>query len=87
MHENGVVPSTIHQCLKYYRGTKKKIIGDVRPFTEAESHFADTKFFKEAGMTSEMMPSTIPSTGKRPYKKSQSRLNTKISQKMEQGRK
>ena len=46
IHENKVVPSTYHQCLKYYEGeVKKKIVADDEPFTEAESHFADVKFY------------------------------------------
>ncbi|XP_070011076.1 uncharacterized protein [Nicotiana sylvestris] len=46
IHENKVVPSTYHQCLKYYEGkVEKKIVADDEPFTEAESHFADTKFY------------------------------------------
>ncbi|KAH0725007.1 hypothetical protein KY284_000872 [Solanum tuberosum] len=46
VHENKVIPSTYHQCLKYYEdGVAKKIIVDNNPFTEAEAHFADTKFY------------------------------------------
>ncbi|XP_070018032.1 uncharacterized protein [Nicotiana sylvestris] len=46
IHENKVVPSTYHQCLKYYEGeVEKKIVADDEPFTEAESHFADAKFY------------------------------------------
>ncbi|XP_074304433.1 uncharacterized protein LOC141639153 [Silene latifolia] len=63
-HENGVVASTLHQCLKYYRGGERKINGDAKPFTKANSFFADVKFFKENGTSSEFMPTTISSTGK-----------------------
>ncbi|KAK9698349.1 hypothetical protein RND81_08G097900 [Saponaria officinalis] len=63
-HENGVVASTLHQCLKYYREGEKKINGDVKPFTKADSFFADARFFKENGTSSEIMPTTISSTGK-----------------------
>ncbi|XP_070040883.1 uncharacterized protein [Nicotiana tomentosiformis] len=46
IYENKVVPSTYHQCLKYYEGEiEKKIVADDEPFTEAESHFADAKFY------------------------------------------
>ncbi|XP_074314028.1 uncharacterized protein LOC141649233 [Silene latifolia] len=63
-HENGVVASTLHQCLKYYRGGEKKIDGDAKPFSKVESFFADAKFFEENGTSSEFMPTTISSTGK-----------------------
>ncbi|XP_074266516.1 uncharacterized protein LOC141589791 [Silene latifolia] len=63
-HENGVVASTLHQCLKYYRGGERKINGDAKPFTKADSFFADAKFFEENGTSSEFMPTTISSTGK-----------------------
>ena len=63
LHEHGIVASTLHQCLKYYRGGQRKIDGDARPFTKAESHFADAKFFEEAAAPKEMMISTIASTG------------------------
>ncbi|KAH0636032.1 hypothetical protein KY290_036427 [Solanum tuberosum] len=46
VHENKVIPSTYHQCLKYYEdGVAKSIIADDNPFTEAEAHFADAKFY------------------------------------------
>ncbi|XP_074278402.1 uncharacterized protein LOC141601993 [Silene latifolia] len=48
-HENGVVASTLHQCLKYYRGGERKIDGDAEPFSKVDSFFADTKFFEENG--------------------------------------
>ncbi|KAL0349899.1 UNVERIFIED_CONTAM: hypothetical protein Sradi_4139100 [Sesamum radiatum] len=48
LHENAVVPSTWHQCFKYCRnGIVKKVLGDNKPFTEAESHFADAKYYIE----------------------------------------
>jgi len=63
LHEHGIVSSTLHQCLKYYRGGERKINGDARPFIKAESHFADAKFFEEVAAPKEMMISTIASTG------------------------
>ncbi|KAL0300105.1 UNVERIFIED_CONTAM: hypothetical protein Scaly_3059300 [Sesamum calycinum] len=46
LHENAVVPSTWHQCFKYCRnGIVKKVLDDNKPFTEAESHFADAKYY------------------------------------------
>ncbi|XP_030964649.1 uncharacterized protein LOC115985896 [Quercus lobata] len=39
LHEYGVVPSTYHQCFKYFQdGKVKKIVADHKPFTVAESH-------------------------------------------------
>jgi len=64
LHEHGIVASTLHQCLKYYRGGERKINGDVKPFTKAKSHFADSKFFEEDFTPTEMMILTISSTGK-----------------------
>ncbi|CAM8903253.1 unnamed protein product [Rhodiola kirilowii] len=61
-HENGVVASTLHQCLKYYRDGERKINGDVKPFTKADSFFADAKFFEENGVSRELLPLIIPST-------------------------
>ncbi|XP_073120557.1 uncharacterized protein [Henckelia pumila] len=53
LHENGVVPSTWHQCFKYCRdGVVIKVLGDDKPFTEAESHFADVKYYFENEKTS-----------------------------------
>ncbi|KAL0303464.1 UNVERIFIED_CONTAM: hypothetical protein Sradi_6214500 [Sesamum radiatum] len=44
LHENGVVPSTLHQCFKYIKnGEIVKVDADMKPFTEAESYFADAK--------------------------------------------
>jgi len=46
LHEHGIVASILHQCLKYYRGGERKINSDVKPFTKAELHFADSKSLK-----------------------------------------
>ncbi|XP_074266159.1 uncharacterized protein LOC141588627 [Silene latifolia] len=63
-HENEVVSSTLHQCLKYYCGGERKIDGDAKPFSKADSFFADAKFFEENGTSSEFMPTNISSTRK-----------------------
>jgi len=63
------VASTLHQCLKYYHDGEKKINGDVKPFTKAESHFADARFLEEGAAPKETMPLTISSTGKGVIKK------------------
>jgi len=47
----------------YYCGGERKINGDLKPFTKAESHFVDSKFFEDF-TPKEMMISTISSTGK-----------------------
>jgi len=65
LHEHGVVASTLHQCLKYYHDWEKKINGDVKPFTKAESYFIDARFFKEGTPMKEAMPTFISSSGKR----------------------
>ncbi|KAK4733918.1 hypothetical protein R3W88_008179 [Solanum pinnatisectum] len=37
VHENGVVPSTLHQCMKYMKDEEVlKIDADINPFTETE---------------------------------------------------
>ncbi|BFG34726.1 hypothetical protein CerSpe_210000 [Prunus speciosa] len=64
VHENGIVPSTLHQCFKFYRGGVKKILGDVKPFTEAESYFVDAKFYIDEDVASEVIPIEVHSTGK-----------------------
>ncbi|KAL0383102.1 UNVERIFIED_CONTAM: hypothetical protein Scaly_0597500 [Sesamum calycinum] len=73
LHENVVIPSTLHQCFKYCRnGVVKKVFGDNKPFTEVESHFADAKYCiedvekgKEINMKQPSMPPLkgfVPST-------------------------
>ena len=60
LHENGVIPSTLHQCFKFYQGMVKKVEADTKPFTKVESYFADA----ENEAMEEVLPATIPSTGK-----------------------
>ncbi|KAM1168096.1 hypothetical protein FF1_030016 [Malus domestica] len=69
IHANEVVPSTLHQCLKFYREGVKVIYGDTKPFIEAESHFADAKFYMDEDMVPEALPKEIKSTGKATPKK------------------
>ncbi|TYK25790.1 ty3-gypsy retrotransposon protein [Cucumis melo var. makuwa] len=45
IHGNRVVTSTLHQCFKFYQDGVKKVEADPNPFSEAESHFADAKFY------------------------------------------
>ncbi|PWZ04475.1 hypothetical protein Zm00014a_003721 [Zea mays] len=46
LHENKVVPSTLHQCIKYKDtlGNIVLIFADKKPFTVAETFYADAKF-------------------------------------------
>ncbi|KAM2067495.1 hypothetical protein ACFX1T_043828 [Malus domestica] len=69
IHKNGVVPSSLYQCLKFYREGVKVIYNDTKPFTEAESHFADAKFYIDEDMVPEALPKKIKSTGKATPKK------------------
>ncbi|KAM1693092.1 hypothetical protein COP1_032428 [Malus domestica] len=69
IHANRVVPSTLHQCLKFYQERVKVIYGDTKPFTEAESHFTDAKFYMNEDMEWQAMPKkqeeeAIPSSSK-----------------------
>ncbi|XP_070039298.1 uncharacterized protein [Nicotiana tomentosiformis] len=55
IHKNKVVPSTYHEYLKYYKGeVEKKIVTDDELFTEAESHFADIKFYLKNRIVKEL---------------------------------
>ncbi|CAL9000663.1 unnamed protein product, partial [Prunus brigantina] len=40
-------------------GGVKKILGDVKPFTEAESYFVDAKFYMDEDMVSEVIPMEV----------------------------
>ena len=54
-----------HQlCIQVLPGGKK-INGDVKPFTKAESYFADARFFEEEAILKKTVPAVISSTGKR----------------------
>ena len=44
-HENGIVPSTLHQCCKFFQNGIKKVDVDLKPFAETEAHFVDAKFY------------------------------------------
>ncbi|KAL0416506.1 UNVERIFIED_CONTAM: hypothetical protein Slati_3482500 [Sesamum latifolium] len=62
LQENFMVLSTWHQCFKYCRnGTVRKVFGDSKPFTEAESHFAVAKYYiEDATKGKEVPPSKEP---------------------------
>ncbi|KAL0289304.1 UNVERIFIED_CONTAM: hypothetical protein Scaly_2546900 [Sesamum calycinum] len=62
LHENAVVPSTWHQCFKYCRnGIVKKMLGDNKPFIEAEPPFADAKYYiEDANKGKKILPPEEP---------------------------
>ncbi|KAK4390240.1 Transposon Tf2-12 polyprotein [Sesamum angolense] len=62
LHENAVVPSTWHQYFKYCRnGIVKNMLDDNKPFTEAESHFVDAKYYiEDAKRGKEVLPFEEP---------------------------
>ena len=62
IHENGIVPSTLHQCFKFFQNGIKKVNADLKPFAETEAHyFADAKFYAKEDISSEVLSVEIPS--------------------------
>ncbi|KAL0461139.1 UNVERIFIED_CONTAM: hypothetical protein Slati_0001500 [Sesamum latifolium] len=56
LHENGVVSSTLHQCFKYIKNEKiVKVDAEMKPFTEAESYFADAKLYLDPDNMQEVL--------------------------------
>jgi hypothetical protein len=58
-----VVPSTLHQCLKFVdnQGEQQRIIGNLHPYTLQEVHHADAKyFFPNEGVVKQLGRSTPP---------------------------
>ena len=56
------MPSTYHQYLKYFQdGQVKKIVADHKPFTIAESHFGNAKFYLEDDTLEEAQVVASPS--------------------------
>ncbi|KAJ1696334.1 hypothetical protein LUZ63_004846 [Rhynchospora breviuscula] len=46
LHENYLVPSTLHQCVKYMKDDKqKRIKGDIHPFAVHEIGLSDARYF------------------------------------------
>ncbi|KAA0032751.1 ty3-gypsy retrotransposon protein [Cucumis melo var. makuwa] len=60
IHGNGVVTSTLHQCFKFYQDVVKKVEADSNPFSEAESHFADAKFYLKNDSSPEAVYVEVP---------------------------
>ena len=82
LHEYGVVPSTYHQCFKYFQdGKVKKIVADHKPFTIAESHFADAKFYLEDDMQEEAQVIVLPSRKEENLHSKISRIDSPIGEK------
>ncbi|XP_070023418.1 uncharacterized protein [Nicotiana sylvestris] len=71
IHKNKVVPSAYHKCLKYYEvEVEKTVVADDEPFTEAESHFADAKFYLKNRIVKELKADDgIKSNNKKPSTK------------------
>ena len=63
-HENEVIPSTLHQCFKFYGRGVKKVEANTKPFTKVESYFADAKFYTKNNVIQEVLYAIIPSIGK-----------------------
>jgi hypothetical protein len=48
LHRYKGVPSTVHQCLKYYKyGIQKRITADPQPFAITESYMADSRYYDQ----------------------------------------
>lgn len=48
LHDNWVVPSTLHQCFKYFKdGQERKVAGDLQPFSIFESYYDYAQDFRE----------------------------------------
>jgi hypothetical protein len=57
LHSNQVIPSTLHQCLKYIENDKqKRIDGDVKPFGVHEIKFNDAQYFLHKSATAPSRP-------------------------------
>ena len=48
IHQNWVIPSTLHQCVKYARnGEQHRVFADLEPFKPNECHLADAHLYFE----------------------------------------
>ena len=61
IHENGIVPSTLHQCFKFLQSGIKNVNADLKSFTETKAHFANAKFYVKDDIPKEVLPVEIPS--------------------------
>ncbi|KAA0036540.1 uncharacterized protein E6C27_scaffold191G00420 [Cucumis melo var. makuwa] len=60
IHGNKVVTSTLHQCFKFYQDGVNKVEGNSNPFSEAESHFTDAKFYLKNDSSPEAVSVEVP---------------------------
>ena len=82
LHEYSVMPSTYHQCFKYFQdGEVKKIVADHKPFTVVESHFADAKFYLEDDTQEEAQVIISPSSKEVNLHSKTSRIDFPIEEK------
>ena len=82
LHKYGVVPSTYHQCVKYFQDRQvKKIVADHKPFTVAKSHFADTKFYLEDDTQEEAQVIVSPSSKEVNLHSKTSKIDSPIEEK------
>ncbi|XP_062076034.1 uncharacterized protein LOC133780178 [Humulus lupulus] len=52
LHEYGVIPSTLHQCVKFCKeGKVRSVNADPNPFYGEQVNYADAKFYKSANVT------------------------------------
>ncbi|PIN20262.1 hypothetical protein CDL12_07045 [Handroanthus impetiginosus] len=60
LHENGVIPSTLHPCFKYVKdGVIVQVDADTKPFTHAKSYFADAKLYLDPDSIKKVLPLKI----------------------------
>lgn len=65
LYETEVVPSTLHQCFKYYQdGVQKRVVDESQSFTKSEAYFVDAKFYLEDKVIPEALPVFVPVSNK-----------------------
>ncbi len=62
IHKYRVVPSTLHQCLKFLdgNGVQQRIIGNFSPYTIQESYHADAKYYFPVEENKQQLGRTAP---------------------------
>src|SRR5579862_9853242 len=58
IHENGVVPSTLHHCIKFVDddGIVHRVFANRKPFKGKEVHFADSQMYEGEKEEEEIAP-------------------------------
>ena len=66
-HANWIVPSTLHQCLKYVEddATVQTVLADKQPFKGVENYFTDALLYQEDNKTSKQPLPDDDDNGKR----------------------